>query len=152
MDDIVETGADAAADAEGLWTEDQAAAFVNTHKNALYRHRVAGTGPAFILVTKSQVRYRPSVVKAWLKAREFSSMAAFYRSDQERAHAVERQRQAASKARQTRWPKKPEAAEADLEPSFGPGQALKGMAGVPHPTRKLSKAAHGHRRAAQGEI
>ena len=111
MDDIVETGADAGAAAEGLWTEHQAAAFVNTHKNALYRHRVAGTGPAFILVTKSQVRYRPSVVKAWLKAREFSSMAAFYRSDQERAHAVERQRQAASKARRTRWPKKLGAAE-----------------------------------------
>jgi hypothetical protein len=38
-------------------------------------------------------------------------MAAFYSADQERARAVERQRQAASKARQTRWPKKPEAAE-----------------------------------------
>jgi hypothetical protein len=82
-----------------------------THKNSLYRHRIAGTGPAFIAVTKAQIRYRPSVVKAWLKAREFSSMAAFYRSDQERARAVERQRQAASKARQTRWPKKLGAAE-----------------------------------------
>ncbi len=97
-------------DDEGLWTEAQAAAYVGIHQNALYRHRVAGTGPAFIVVTKSQVRYRPSVVKAWLKAREFSSMAAFYSADLERAHAVERQRQAASKARQTRWPKKPEAA------------------------------------------
>jgi hypothetical protein len=107
MDDIVEKG----VDAEGLWTEDQAAAFVKTHKHALYRHRVAGTGPAFILVTKSQVRYRPSAVMAWAKAREFRSMADFYSSDQERGRAVERQRQAARKARQTRWSKKPEVAE-----------------------------------------
>jgi hypothetical protein len=96
-------------DLEGLWTERQTAAFTGLTKNALYRHRVAGTGPLFVLVSKTQIRYRPSAVIAWAKTREFGSMAAYYRADRERARTAERQRQAVRKVRRARWKQKPEA-------------------------------------------
>jgi hypothetical protein len=98
------------ADLEGLWPEDQTATFLNLTKNALRRHRVDGTGPAFIPVSKRQIAYRPSVVIAWAKAREFQSMTAYYAADKERARAAEIQRQAVSKVRRARWKRKPEAA------------------------------------------
>jgi hypothetical protein len=98
------------ADLEGLWTEDQAAAFTGLTKNALYRHRVAGTGPLFTLVSKTRIRYRPSSLIAWVKAREFSSMAAYYAQDAERARTAELQRQAVRKVRRARWQRKREVA------------------------------------------
>ena len=113
MTDANEIDADK-IDAEGLWTESQMAAFANVTKNALYRHRVAGTGPAFVLVSKAQVRYRPSVAHAWVKEREFQSMADYYASHQERARTAERQRTAAVRARKIRWTSKsPELNEAE---------------------------------------
>jgi hypothetical protein len=111
MTDLAETD----ADVESLWTEDQTAAYVGLTKNSLYRHRVAGTGPAFVLVTPAKIRYRPSVVKAWVESREFSSMAAYYSSAPNRAAAADLQRKAASKARQTRWSKLSAAQDAEAD-------------------------------------
>jgi hypothetical protein len=99
-----------ASDIEGLWTEDQTAAFTHLTKNALYRHRVAGTGPPFVLVSKTRIRYRPSAVIAWAKSREFQSMADYYAKDSARARTAELQRQAVRKVRRARWKKKPQAA------------------------------------------
>jgi hypothetical protein len=99
-----------AADIEGLWTEDQTAAFTHLTKNALYRHRVAGTGPAFVLVSKTRIRYRPSAVIAWAKSREFQSMAEYYAKDSARARTADLQRQAVRKVRRARWKRKSEAA------------------------------------------
>jgi hypothetical protein len=98
------------ADIEGLWTEDQTAAFTHLTKNALYRHRVAGTGPPFVLVSKTRIRYRPRAVIAWAKSREFQSMADYYAKDSARARNAELQRQAVRKVRRGRWKKKPKVA------------------------------------------
>jgi hypothetical protein len=98
------------ADLEGLWTEGQVTAFTGLTKNALYWHRVAGTGPPFVLVSKTRIRYRPSAVIAWAKSREFQSMAEYYAKDSARARTAELQRQAVRKVRRGRWKKKPEAA------------------------------------------
>jgi hypothetical protein len=106
------------ADLEGLWPERQTATFLNLTKNALRRHRVAGTGPAFVFVSKRQVAYRPSVVIAWTKTREFQSMAAYYAADQERARAAELQRQVVSKVRRARWKKKLEVAAEGRRPAL----------------------------------
>jgi hypothetical protein len=98
------------ADLEGLWTEGQVAAFTGLTKNALYRHRVAGSGPLFTLISKTKIRYRPSAVIAWAKSREFQSMADYYAKDSARARSAERQRQAVRKVRRARWKKQPKAA------------------------------------------
>jgi hypothetical protein len=101
MNDLVETD----ADDEGLWTPARAAAYAGLTTNQLYRLRVSGGGPAFIVIAPQQIRYRPSVAKAWAAEREFSSMAEYYASAPLRAAAADRQRKAAVKARATRWPR-----------------------------------------------
>jgi hypothetical protein len=97
------------ADVEPLWTERQTAEYPKLTSVALYRLRMNGKGPAFIVLTgRSKIRYRPSVVMKWLKDRERPSMAAFFAMDKERAANAAKQREALESVRHTRWPRKSE--------------------------------------------
>lgn len=52
-----------------LMTVAEAASRLSVTPSTLKRWRLAGTGPAAIMITDRLVRYRPSAVEAWLKAR-----------------------------------------------------------------------------------
>ena len=101
MNDLVETD----ADDEGLWTPARAAAYAGLTPNQLYRLRVSGGGPAFIVIAPQQNSLPPERRQGVGGQREFSSMAEYYASAPVRAAAADRQRKAAVKARATRWPR-----------------------------------------------
>jgi len=91
---------------EPLMTEEQAADALNVRRHALRKMRVAGTGPKFIVVGKTRVRYSPSAIRTWRAEREVSSMAEFYASNCDGAQEAAKQREAAAHARKTRHPLK----------------------------------------------
>jgi hypothetical protein len=94
---------------EPLMTPAQTAELAQTTENDLYRHRIHGSGPPFIVVNKTRIRYRPSAVRAWLASREYTSMAAFHQADPDRAAMVEHMRATFGRAKRSRH-RKPETA------------------------------------------
>lgn len=63
---------------EKLLDGDEAAALLGLTPNTLAKHRVRGTGPAFVRLgtgQKAPIRYRPTALEAWLtEARSTSEL------------------------------------------------------------------------------
>jgi predicted DNA-binding transcriptional regulator AlpA len=87
---------------EPLLTEKQAGPECGLSPVALARHRRAGTGPKFIVIGGSKIRYTPSAIQEWREARTFASTAEHYAVDQERAAFAEKQRLGAIRALKAR--------------------------------------------------
>jgi hypothetical protein len=97
-------GAQPMADTEPLWTAKQTAQFLGVTDDALYRMRLNGAGPKFLIVTgREKYRYRPSAVRQWVEESETPSMAAFHENQMKRALTVARQRESLAHARESRW-------------------------------------------------
>jgi hypothetical protein len=89
---------------EGLWTAAQAAAYLHVTDDVLYRWRLSGEGPPFLIVPgRQKYRYRPVVVRQWAAESEVPSMAAFNEARTKRALVVAKQRESLARARQSRW-------------------------------------------------
>jgi hypothetical protein len=82
-----------------LWTADQTANYLKITSDALYRLRLSGQGPAFVVVRgRSKYRYRASAVRRWLEQSESTSMAAHNAR-------LAQQRASLAHARKARWPR-----------------------------------------------
>ena len=96
------------AEPEALWTSAQCAQYLGVTDDALYRMRLSGEGPPFLMVRgRSKFRDRPSAVAAWLAQSESPSMAALAERKAKQVREIARQRESMARARLLRWPKKP---------------------------------------------
>jgi hypothetical protein len=94
---------------EPLWTAKQVAHFLGVSDDVLYRWRLSGQGPKFLVVTgREKYRYRPSIVREWVAQSEVPSMAALHQAKTRSADIAARQRASLARARQSRWPREAE--------------------------------------------
>jgi predicted DNA-binding transcriptional regulator AlpA len=87
----VKVASQTAPNADPLLTKAETAAVCGCSTYTLDRWRkIAGEGPDFIAFGGGRIRYRLSVVEAWLNRRTFSSTAEHLSADSKRAAFVER--------------------------------------------------------------
>ncbi len=55
---------------DSILSERQVSDWLGISEPTLFRHRRAGTGPAFVRLSARRIAYRCSAVKEWLKQRE----------------------------------------------------------------------------------